>query len=280
VAVKFADGSVMVGIISAPEANKQRITSPTRSVDFVLNTIRSSWAASEEDPDVVARRHKWSFEASADINGRTGTQTQLTTGYSFRAKLAGPDDTLQLYTNYLRQDTDSQVSADQFKAGVDYAATITDGKSWYVRDEGGFDRVNEIDFYDIAASGLGYDFIKDKVQTFTGRVGISYRYDEYAPGTSPTLSSAGADLGLEYSLKVKRYQISDRVSFVPAFKDFGNFFLSHEFNFEIPITKSLWKLDTGVTNNFYNRPVAGTDKLETLYFTRLVLAWGQVQPQP
>jgi putative salt-induced outer membrane protein YdiY len=278
VAVKLGDGTVVVGVISAPEANKQRITNPEKSVDFVLSSIRSSWAASEEDPDVVFRRRKWSYEASVDINGRSGTQNQLTTGYAFRAKLTGPDDTFQYYTNYLRQETSGQVSADQFKAGVDYADTITDGKTWYVRDEGGFDRVNDISLYDVAAVGVGYDFIKEKAQVLTGRVGLSYRYDEYSSPDTPSLSSAGADLELQYGLKFKVSDISDKITFVPAFQDLGNFVLTHEFAFNVPITKSRWKLSTGVANTYYSRPAGSTDKLDTLYFARLVLSWGANPP--
>ena len=29
-----------------------------------------------------------------------------------------------------------------------------------------------------------------------------------------------------------------------------------------------------MSNNYNSRPVGGVDKLETLYFTRLVLTWG------
>jgi putative salt-induced outer membrane protein YdiY len=279
VAVKLADGAVVVGVISAPEPNKQRITSSGKPVDFVLNSIRSSWAASEEDPDVVAMRRKWSYEASADVNGRSGTQKQLTTGYAFRAKLTGPDDTLQYYTNYLRQETEGQVSADQFKAGVDYADTINDGKTWYVRDEGGFDRVADIKIYDLAAAGFGYNFIKTKEQVFTGRVGLSYRYDEYTTPDTSNLSSAGADLGLMYGLKFKNSDLSDKIAFDPAFQDLGNFVLTHEFAYNVPIDKARWKLSMGVANNYYSRPPVGTvDKLDTLYFARLVLSWGATPP--
>ena len=79
---------------------------------------------------------------------------------------------LQLYTAYNRQETDGAESADQFKAGADYADNFTTRQSWYVKDEAGFDHVNDITFYDIAAGGLGYDFIKQKDnETLTGRAG-------------------------------------------------------------------------------------------------------------
>jgi hypothetical protein len=279
VAVRFADGTGIVGVISAPSADKLTIAGGGKSVDCPVGNISATWGAGEEDPDVVALRRKWVYEVSADIDGRTGTDSQLATSFGFRAKLIGPLDTFQYYTNYTRQETNGDVSADQFKAGADYADNFAAATSWYVRDEAGFDRVNDITLYDVAASGLGYDFIKQRDQTLTARAGLSYRYDQYSTPDTAALSSLGADFELEYLLKLKKSQLSDRIAFVPTFQDLGNFIITHEFAFEIPITKSLWKWSTGVSNNYDSRPVGGVDKLDTLYFTRLVLTWGEGQPK-
>jgi hypothetical protein len=277
VSVRFADGSGIVGTISSPTADKLRISAANKVVECPVGNVSATWAAGVEDPDVAALRRKWSYEAAADITGRSGTNSSLGTSYEFRAKLIGPLDTFQYYTAYNRQETEGEVSTDQFKVGVDYADNFDAATSWYARDEAGFDHVNDISLYDLAASGLGYDFIKEKDQTFTGRAGLSYRYDDYSTPDTPGLSSAGADFELQYLLKTKRWQVSDRVAFDPAFQDLGNFVITHEFAFEIPITKSLWKLSTGVSNNYNSRPVGGVDKLDTLYFTRLVLNWGEGQ---
>ncbi len=277
VSVRFADGSGIVGVISSPAADRLRITGTAKSIDSPVGNLSATWSAAEEDPDVVALRRKWNYEAAADVTGRSGTNSSLGTSYEFRAKLVGPLDTFQYYTAYNRQETQGAISADQFKAGADYADNFAAATSWYARDEAGFDRVNDIKLYDVAASGLGYDFIKQKDQTFTGRVGISYRYDEYSTPDTPALSSTGADFELQYLLKTKRWQLSDTITFDPAFQDLGNYIITHEFAFEIPISKALWKLSTGVTNNYNSRPVGGVDKLDTLYFTRLVLSWGEAK---
>ncbi len=276
VAVKTADGTRFVGIVAPSPSGGLKVTNPTGSLDTPVAGVVESWAAGEEDPDVVALRRRWSYEAGADINGRSGTQTQMGTELTFHAKLTGPDDTFQYYADYNRQETDSQVSADQLKAGVDYADNLTPLTSWYVRDEGGFDRVNDITFYDVAASGYGYDFIKrGDDELLTGRAGLSYRYDAYSTPDTPALSSLGADFELEYSRTIGKAKLHDKIEFVPAFKDLGNFIVNHEFAYEIPITKSLWKLSIGVSNSYNSRPVDDTSSFETLYFTRLVLAWGQ-----
>ncbi|HZZ19991.1 MAG TPA: DUF481 domain-containing protein [Opitutaceae bacterium] len=274
VAVRFADGTGLIGTISTPTPDKVKVTGANNTVNVPVGNIAATWSAGEEDPDVVALRRKWSYEANADLGGENGTQRQFSTALGYRAKLVGPLDTFQYYANYARQETNDQVSADQFKAGVDYADLFTATTSWYVRDEGGFDRVNDITLYDVAAGGLGYDFIKLKDEAFTGRAGLSYRYDEYTAPT-PSLSSLGADFELEYMLKVKNSQFTDKITFVPAFQDLGNYIVTHEAAFTVPIDKSLWKLSMGVTNNYNSRPVAGVDRLDTLYFTRLVLAWGE-----
>jgi hypothetical protein len=278
VSVRFADGSGIVGIITAPAADKLRITAnKNTSIDSPVGNISATWPAGQADPDVVALKRKWSYEAAADVTGRSGTNSSLGTSYEFRAKLVGPLDTFQYYTAYNRQETEGAVSTDQFKVGVDYADNFDAATSWYARDETGFDHVNDISLYDVAASGLGYDFIKEKEQTFTARAGLSYRYDDYSTPDTPGLSSAGADFELQYLLKTKKWQLSDRIAFDPAFQDLGNFIITHEFAFEVPITKSLWKLSTGVTNDYNSRPVGGVDKLDTLYFTRLVLSWGEAK---
>jgi hypothetical protein len=275
VAIRVASGLRVVGILSAPSAGNLRVTGPTGTYDTPLDKVAVSWAAGREDPDVIAARRKWSYEAGVDVTGSKGTHTQLGTSYDFRAKLTGPNDVFQYYTAYTRQETDSQVSADQFKAGVDYADNFTELTSWYVRDEGGFDRVNLIDFSDIAAGGLGYDFIKAKEETFTGRVGLSYRFDEYAPqADTSNLSSVGGDFGLEYSKKFSKALLTDSISFDPAFQNLNNYIITHDFTFDIPLLNPNWKLSFGVANNYNSKPVSGVSKLETLYFTRLVLTWG------
>ena len=274
VAVRFADGTGLTGTISALTADKVRVTGSDKSVDVPVGNIAATWAAGQEDPDVVALRRKWSYEANVDVGGRSGTQSQLATAFGYRAMLVGPLDTFQYYANYTRQETNGEVSADQFKAGVDYSDLFTATTSWYVRDEAGFDRVNDIDFYDVAAGGLGYDVIKVKNESLTVRAGLSYRYDEYTP-PSASLSSPGADFEMDYMLKIGKSQLTDKIAFDPAFQDLGNYIITHELAYEVPIDKSLWKLSMGVSNNYNSRPVPGVDSLETLYFTRLVLTWGQ-----
>jgi putative salt-induced outer membrane protein YdiY len=275
VGVRVSDGTRYIGAVVPAPGGGLQVTTKSGAVETPVSKVVAWWAAGEEDPDVVALRRKWSYALGVDITGQTGTQSQMGTEANYRAKLTGPNDVFQYYADYLRQESEGAVSVDQLKIGVDYADNFTPLTSWYVRDEGGFDRVNDISFYDVAAGGYGYDFIKEKDAVLTGRAGLSYRYDRYAPADTPSQSLAGADFELQFSKKLGKAQINDRLEFVPAFEDLGNYIINHEFTYDIPITKSLWKLSVGVTNSYNSRPVAGVDTFETIYFTRLVLAWGQ-----
>ena len=177
------------------------------------------------------------------------------------------------YTAYDRQTTDGTKSADQFKAGVDYQSNFAGKKSWYVRDEGGFDRIKDIQFYDVAAFGVGYDFIKEPKHTLTGRLGLSYRNENYKNPLTTDVNSAGLDVGLNHAYEFGESSLVNRLSWVPSFNDFSNFRLTHESFYEVPLTLPEWKLRIGVSNDYNSKPGKGVEKLDTGYFTRFVLNW-------
>ena len=190
-----------------------------------------------------------------------------------RATLAGVNDTLVFYTNYDRQVTDGRKSADQFKAGADYTSNFAGKNSWYLRNEGGFDRIKDIQFYDVAAFGLGYDLVKRPKQLLTGRVGLSFRNENYKNPATTDVNAAGLDFGLNHSVTFENASLVNRLTFVPSFDDFSNFRATHESFLEMPLASTSWKLRFGFNNDYNSKPGKGVVKLDTGYFTRLVLGW-------
>ncbi len=295
VAVRLNTGTRIDGKVSTSGGAVQ-IAGTDGSISTAVDKVAASWAAGGKDPAVAALERGWAFEAAVDVAGKTGNKEQLGTGFSFRATLAGSQDTLQFYSAYDRQVADGVKSADQFKAGVDYANNFSGHKSWYVRDEAGFDRVKDIDLYNVAAVGLGYDFIKEPKQTLTGRAGVSFRYESYrvndkelarllalrpAPtvaaarllATKERVKSAGLDFGLAHRLQMDNAVLVNRISYVPTFEDFSDFILTHESSLELPLLSTQWKLRLGVANDYNAKPGKGVERLDTTYFTRLVLNW-------
>ena len=276
VAVRLASGTRMDGrVVVAPgaPAGSIQVVGSDGTITTTVGKIASSWSAGGKDPEITALERHWAYEAAIDINGKNGNKEQLGTSASLRATLKTTQDTLQFYTAYDRQVTDGLKAADQFKAGVDYQNNFAGKLSWYVRDEGGFDRVKDIELYNVAAAGFGYDVIKKPKQTLTTRGGLSFRYEGYKNPLTTDVKSAGLDFGLAHELTFDGSKLVNRLSFVPTFEDFGNYRFNHESFFEIPLTAPSWKLRLGVSNDYNSKPGVGVEKLDTAYFTRLVLNW-------
>ena len=272
VVVRLASGTTLSGTVTAADGG-EKITGPDGSISTQVDKFAASWAVGQEDPAIVALRSHWSYEASLDITGKTGNSEQLGTSGAFRATLKTPDDTLQLYTAYNRQVSDGTKSADQFKAGIDYADNFSGRTSWYARDEGGFDRVKGIDLYNTAAAGLSYDFIKEPKHLLTLRAGLSFRYEGYTNPAMANLKSTGLDFGLNHEWEFATWKLVNRLTYTPAFEDFSNFHFTHESFYEVPLADPAWKLRLGVSNDYNSKPGAGLERLDTSYFTRLVLSW-------
>lgn len=273
VAVRFANGTRVDGKVAAAGDGRLRVANSEGEFTSEIGKVAASWAAGGKDPAIVALERGWAYEAAMDVNGKNGNKSQLGTSASLRATLKGVSDTLQFYTAYDRQVTDKQKSADQFKAGVDYTSNFSGKYSWYVRNEGGFDRIKDIELYDVAAFGMGYDLIKAPKQLLTGRFGLSFRYEGYKNPATTDVKSAGLDFGFAHRYELADSLIVNRLTVVPTFEDLGNFRLAHESFYELPMANPNWKLRLGVSNDYNSEPGRGVKKMDTSYFTRFVLNW-------
>ena len=279
VVVRLATGTTLEGTLSS-DAGALKITGADGQLSTKVEKVAATWAPSAEDPQVTAmkkalaeREHHWGYEAAIDVTGKSGNSSQLGTAFSFRATLKNPQDTLQFYTAYNRQVSDGVKSSDQFKAGVDYADNYSGSNSWYVRDEGGFDRVKGIDLYNTAAAGLGYDIIKEPKHLLTTRVGLSFRYEGYVNHAQAALKNMGLDFGLSHEWEFATSKLVNRLTYVPSFSDFANYHVTHESFYELPLADPAWKLRMGLSNDYNSKPNPGIKNLDTLYFTRLALTW-------
>lgn len=271
--VRLSGGTVMAGTVTPTADGKIQVSGADGVITTTVDKVAATWAPGATDPAVKALETKWVYEASADITGKTGNSEQFGSAISARAKRIGPSDVLQFYTAYNYQKSDGETSDDKFKAGLDYANNFSGRKSWYVRNEAGFDRVKDIELYNIAAAGLGYDFIKRDRQILTGRAGISFRYEGYENPATEDLKSLGLDFGLHHEYTFNSSRLVNDLTYVPAFEDFGNYRITHESYYEIPLAHPNWKLRLGISNDYNSQPGAGVEKLDTTYFTRFVLNW-------
>lgn len=270
IAVRLASGTRFDGQVTAGPGGSIQIAGSDGTITTTMEKVAASWTAGKVDPAVD--RH-WDYEASVDVSGKTGNKEQLGTAAELRATLKTTQDTLQVYSMYNRQVSDGAKSADQLKLGIDYSNNFAGRYSWYMRDEGGFDRVKDIELYNIAALGLGRDLVKRPDQTLTGRLGLSFRYEGYKNPVTPDVKSAGLDLGINSDMQFGDSRLVTRIAYVPTFEDFANYRFTHESYYQIPLTHPAWKLRIGVSNDYNSMPPPRVEKLDTAYFTRLVLNW-------
>ncbi len=270
VAVRLASGTRFDGQVSAGPNGALQIAGPDGTITTAVGKVAASWKAGAVDP--LVDRH-WTYEASVDISGKTGNKEQLGTAGEARAVLKTTQDTLQFYAAYDRQVADHVKAADQLKIGTDYQNNFAGPYSWYARDEGGFDRVKDIDLYNLAAAGFGRDFIKTVERTLTGRLGLSFRYENHRNPVTPDVKSLGLDVAVNNDMTFGNSKLVNRIAYDPSFDDFGNFRVTHESYYQIPLTSPAWKLRLGVSNDYNSKPGPAVKRLDTAYFTRLVLDW-------
>ena len=271
-AVRLASGTRMDGVVSTNHGALQ-IAGSDGTITTAVAKVAASWQAGGEDPAVTALERHWKYEASVDINGTNGNKSQLGTSMGFAAKLTTPADSLGFLTSYNRQVTDGAKSADQFKAGVDYTSNMSTDSTWFIRDEGGFDRIMGIKFFETAAAGVGYNLVNAAHDELTGRAGLAYRYDGYSNPLTPVVNAAAIDFELANHVKFTGWELVTNLTVVPTMSDFGNVNAAQDTYFQVPLANPAWKLRMGVSNTYQSQPPAGIKKIDTSYFTRLVLDW-------
>jgi hypothetical protein len=251
-----------------------RVVTSTGTIAALVSQVKVIYRTPEESPlakQVKKLERKWAVEVFTDIRGKTGTSEQVGATAGFTAVNSGQNDTLSFAARYNYYRTDKKKSADDLTAGVDYKSNFSDRFFWYARTNTGFNKINLVDFYSESATGLGVMVIKESTHKLEFRLGAAYRYESYI-SNNPYLSKFALDAGLAYQYAWSWGRFEDKVSFLPTFEELDNYILRHEAFIEFPIASTQnWFIRLGIQNDFNSRPVANVEKLDTTYFTRIVV---------
>ena len=268
--VELASGSAILGKVTAGDACI-RIDSGNGQISSATSGIAAVWLQGTDSPAVRAHARKWAYEAGLGINGRTGGAEKFAGALAFKATLESAQDKLIFNLQAEKAKDNGVETANRQLAGVDYSSFFSAHNVWYARTSIEKDTIKALDLRSSTAFGVGRKLIKNDVQDLELRVGLSYLYETYANGTK--FDSPGLDLTLIHAYQFKNGKLNNMLSYNPTFKDTGNYRLHHETTYEMPITASLWKLKTGVTNDYTSMPQPGIERLDTLYFTSVILNW-------
>ncbi len=274
--IALKDGTNTKGALDT-SGSTLRVSTPTGVLSTQTEAVTAVWRDGDKSPAdkaMDALRRKWTYRIAADINGKNGNTERMFIGTDFEAVLKSSDDRLAFYGRYARGEENDATTQDEAKGGVDYSNFFTEKMSWYVRTELGFDRTKDLDLRSQTAVGLGYHFQKRTNWTLEGRVGLNYRFEDYAASLED-FDSAGIDLGLINRYEFPWGRLTNTITATPSFNDFSNFVLLHESAVEMPIsTGEFWKLRFGIRNDYTSEPPnPGLKKHDWTYFSQLVLNW-------
>jgi hypothetical protein len=275
--VGLASGSTVLGKVVATDSGLV-VVAADGQMNASAAKVAAVWQAGADSPEARAAKEaaekakrKWKYEAALSINGRTGGAEIFAGALGFKATLESSMDKLIFNLAAEKSQNDGVETANRQLAGVDYSAFFSPRDVWYARTSIEKDAIQQLDLRSSTAFGVGHKFIKKEHQDLEFRVGVSYIYENYANGTS--FDSPGLDLALIHSYQFKNGKLSNLLGYTPAFKNFSNYRVHHESSYEMPLAASMWKLKTGVVNDYTSLPQPGVRHLDTLYFTSLILNW-------
>jgi hypothetical protein len=281
--VALAGGSQVLGKVEVSDAGIKVVANDGQMAATTAN-VAAVWRQGSDSPDtkklkadVEAQKRRWAYEASVAIAGRTGPSEKFGAALGFKATLASAQDKLIFALATERAQDNGVKTADRIFGGVDYSSFYSGLNGWYARTSLETDKIKLLDLRSTSAFGLSRRLIKNEKQDFEFRFGVSYLYDAYRPvfpaTTSTNFSSAGLDISFLHSYTFTNSKMTNLLTYTPAFKQFTNYRLHHESAWELPIGASLWKLKLGVANDYLSKPPGKTDRLDTTYFTSMVLNW-------
>ena len=288
--VGLAGGSQVLGKVEVTDAGIKVVAADGQMSATTAN-VAAVWRQGSDSPETKklkveseAKNRKWAYEASVAIAGRNSTTNKFGAAFGFKATLASAQDKL-IFALAAENATDNGVTtADRTFGGVDYSSFYSASNGWYARTSLEKDATKNLDLRSSSAFGLSRRLIKNEKQDLEFRAGISYLYDSYAAIYSSALvpvliqpasnfGSAGLDLAFLHTYNFPNSKLTNTITFTPTFKAFSNYRLHHESAWELPIGSSMWKLKLGVANDYNSKPPALTNRLDTTYFTNLILNW-------
>lgn len=275
--VGLAAGSTVLGKVE-PAAAGITVVAADGQMSAATAKVAAVWRVGADSPETrrlketaAKQERHWAYEAAVAIAGRTGASEKFGANVGFKATLESPQDKLVFGLAAERAKDNGVDTANRQIGSADYSAFFSEKNVWYVRTALEKDQIKALDLRSTSAFGLGHKFIKAEKQDLEGRLGASYLYENYTNGNR--FDSPGLDVAVLHSYQFTHAKLVNAVTYTPAFKNFSNYRLHHESALELPLGLVFWKLKFGVANDYLSKPPAGTDRLDTTYYTSLLLSW-------
>lgn len=277
--VRLDSGTTVRGPLQHMGDGAMVIAAPEGQFSTTADRVALVWPADGPDPAEVAAAERiaaltpnWRFEAGANIVGKSGNNDELKIGATFKAVRETEKEKLKFYAAIQNDEVEGTQTAEEYIAGIDYQYLFGEHLGYYVRGEGERDEFEDIELRATAAGGLLYQFFKQDDHWLEGRAGLSYRHETYFSGGSEEFP--GLELAIEHFWRFSAWgELTNSLSYQPAFEDFGDFRVVHDSAVLIPLADARWKLRLGLENEYNSEPTGDLDELDTTWYARLLLNW-------
>ena len=172
----------------------------------------------------------------------------------------------------MKRETNGLTSIDELKGGIDYENYFYQRLGWFARGESERDEVERLQLRATTDTGLTFRLIKSPRQELAARLGVGYRLERYSIG--PDSHGAVFSGGLKYIYSFGGFaSLVTELQCLPSVGDLNNYRVVHDSALEVPLSAGFWKMRICLNNQYNSRPAAGREKLDTTYYTRLLLSW-------
>lgn len=274
--VALGSGDRLVGPLSKPASGEKSVVETAIGPIAVgPDQVSAIWPDGQEHPDVIAKieslKPKWVTRLEGGITRKEGNTDSLEGRAKAEIVRKTADDLLKFYASADYGEQNDVRSRSEYIAGTRYENNITERLYWYIRGELEYDEFENLDLRATAAGGLGYYWIKEKVQDLKTSIGAGYRHQSFKDDT--TEDDAILDLGLDYRLDINPWaQFTHATVYSPSLERFSDYLLTLDTAFAFPLANSdMWKLKLGVRNDYNSDPRPGRDRLDNTYYANVVL---------
>jgi putative salt-induced outer membrane protein YdiY len=224
-------------------------------------------------PPPPGPHERWTARIEIGLTGKTGNIERAAFRGRAQALRETDLDRLLMYIegNYARDD--GRETSNEIFGGARWERDLTDRWFVFLKTELERDEFELLDLRATVTGGAGYFFIRESTHELKGRLGAGIQHESFQDGTSN--NDVILEAGYDYRLDILQWlRFTHSLTYYPVVDDpLHNYRLLMETAGEIPLGEGIWKLRTGMRNDYNAMPRPGIERLDTAYFLNLVAEW-------
>jgi len=216
---------------------------------------------------------KWKHSAAFELTGKTGPIEQKRHAGFFTSLRQTKTNRLKMYARYAWAETGEVKSQDEYIVGIDDEINATSHTAAYARFEAEHDDIEMLRLRTTVATGVSYYFVKKDVHKLRGRLGASWREDDYQ--AAEDTRTTGAEAGIYNEFKNKKIGLwTTEVVYAPSLEEDRIYLIKYQSKLSMPLS-NIDGLSTefGVFGQYNSYTPGPVEHATTSYFARVKFTW-------